>query len=192
MKTKFALTLVATALATLVSTQAQAGMLGSTVTSQYYSYGGQYNGGGSPDTFVANGTAQSSFFNYYNLTVSDSQITYDFLSSVTWSSSGASLNTGGLYITNGNLLTFSGAPSISSVTLDGASSFTAGFSNSNITFNTNSIATDWQQLTFNSGDKLIFNVNAVSAVPEPETYALMLAGFGIVAGVSRRRLAAKA
>jgi hypothetical protein len=27
----------------------------------------------------------------------------------------------------------------------------------------------------------------ITAVPEPETYALMLAGLGVVAGVARRR-----
>ena len=33
-------------------------------------------------------------------------------------------------------------------------------------------------------------IGSVSAVPEPETFALMLAGFGIIAGVARRRKAA--
>jgi PEP-CTERM motif len=184
MKAKFALTLVAAALSTLVASQAHAGLLGSTVNTQYYSYGGVYNGGGSPASFVANGTPQNTFFNYYSLTVSDSQITYQFLSDTTWSASGVSLNSGGLFITNGNLLTFTGAPSITSVTLDGASSAVAGFGISNVTYNSNSVAVDWQNVTFHNGDKVILNVNAV---PEPETYALLLAGLGIVAGVARRR-----
>lgn len=34
-----------------------------------------------------------------------------------------------------------------------------------------------------------FNIGAVSAVPEPETYALLLAGLGLVAGIARRRKA---
>lgn len=168
------------------ASQAQAGLLGSTVNTQYYSYGGPYNGGGSPDTFVANGTPQNSFFNYYSLTVSDSQIEYDFLSSVTWSSSGVSLNSSGLFITNGNLLSFSGAPAITGVSFNGASSVISGFSLANITFNSSNIAVDWQNITFNQGDKVILDIN-VTAVPEPETYAMLLAGLGLMSVVARRR-----
>ena len=58
--------------------------------------------------------------------------------------------------------------------------------------------------TFAVGDKITFNTaanqnglshaaiytNSVTAVPEPETYALMLAGLGVVTFVSKRRKAA--
>jgi hypothetical protein len=33
---------------------------------------------------------------------------------------------------------------------------------------------------------------AVTAVPEPETYALMLAGLGLIGGIARRRKAKQA
>jgi PEP-CTERM motif len=186
MKVKLALSLVAAVVATLVAGQAHAQLLGSTVNTQYYAYGSAYNGGSSPSTFVANGTPQNTFFNYYDLTVSDTQIIYNFTTDVTWSSSGVSLNSDGLFITNGNLLTFANAPSFTSVTLDGASTAVSGFSLSNITFNASSVATDWQNVAFHTGDQVILNVNAV---PEPETYAMMLAGLGVMGTIARRRRA---
>lgn len=166
------------------ASQAHAGLLGSNVNTQYYSYGGAYNGGGSPASFVANGTQQATFFNYYSLTVFDNKVEYDFLESTTWSPSSVSLNSGGLFITNGNLLTFSGASPITSVTLDGASSVVPGFGIGNVSFNSTNIAVDWQQVHFNAGDKVILNV---SAVPEPETYAMLLAGLGLLGAIGRRR-----
>jgi hypothetical protein len=47
---------------------------------------------------------------------------------------------------------------------------------------------DTYTLTFNSNAMKVDDVSiAVTAVPEPETYALMLAGLGIVGFVARRR-----
>lgn len=174
-----------TTLLAIASLQAHAGLLGSTVNTQYYSYGSTYNSGGSPASFVANGTAQNQFFNYYTLTITDNQVIYNYLSNTTWSPSATSLNQNGLFITNGNLLTFSGV-TISSVTLDPASAAAAGFSSANVTFNANSIAVDWQNVNFQQGDKVIFDVNA-APVPEPESYALMLAGLGVIGFAARRR-----
>ena len=169
--------------AAFAATQAHAGLLGSTVTSQYYAYGSLYNGGGSPSTFIADDTAQGQFDNYYTITVSDNQITYDFLSNTTWSPSATSLNSGGLFITNGNLLTFSGAPVITSVTLDPASTG-INFTQSGVTFNSDNVAVDWQNVNFAAGSTVILDVNAV---PEPETYALMFAGLGALSWVARRK-----
>src|SRR5580700_1953461 len=108
---------------------AYAGLLGSSVVSQYYAYGGTYNGYGSPTSFVANGTLQDTFCGAcgfgFNLTVTNTQIDYVLFGTGPWASSTVSLNSGGLYITNGNLLTFTGA-SITGVTLD-ASSNVPGF-----------------------------------------------------------------
>lgn len=179
MQIKASLLKYVAALALVCVSQAHAGLLGSTVTSQYYAYGGTYNSGGSPAVFIANGTAQTSFFTYFSLTVTDNQVVYDFLSDVTWSSSGTSLNSNGLFITNGNLLSFMGASPIANVTMDPASRGGSG-----VTFNANNIAIDWQNISFRQGDQVILNV---SAVPEPGTYALMFAGLAIVGAAASRR-----
>jgi len=57
------------------------GLLGSTVTSQYYSFGGAYSGPGSPATFTADGSPQATFGDFYSIIVTDTQIIYDFLPS---------------------------------------------------------------------------------------------------------------
>ena len=168
------------------TSQAHAGLLGSTVNTQYYAYGSLYNGGGSPDSFIANGTVQNQFFNFYALTVTDTTVKYDFLSDTTWSPSDVSLNSDGLFITNGNLLSFTGAPAITSVTFNSFSSVVPGFSLANVTFNSDKIAVDWQNVTFHQGDKVILDVN-LAPVPEPETYAMLLAGLGFIGLIRRKK-----
>lgn len=42
-------------------------------------------------------------------------------------------------------------------------------------------------LTFSSSSNVVFSSSAVAAVPEPETYALLLAGLGLVGVVARRK-----
>ncbi|MFN0183013.1 MAG: PEP-CTERM sorting domain-containing protein [Aquabacterium sp.] len=178
------LALAAIAAVTLASASAHAGLLGSSATSQYYAYGGAYNGGGSPDTFVVDGGAHAPFFNYYTIIVTDTQIIYDYQSASTWSSSGVSLNTAGLYIDNGNLLSFVGAPSITSVTVDGSTNM-GGFGAGNVTFNAGAVAVSWANLSFDDNTQVVLNINTM--VPEPGTYALMALGLVGVAAVARRR-----
>jgi hypothetical protein len=159
---------------------AYAGLLGSDVVSQYYAYGGAYSGYGSPTSFVANGTVQETFCGAcgsigFNLTVTDTQISYVLFGTGPWSPSGTSLNSGGLFITNGNLLTFTGV-TIMGVTLDGASNV-PGFTAANVTFNSGNIAIDWQNLG-NGGEQVILDVTSSGAsVPEPGAWITMLAGF---------------
>lgn len=43
------------------------------------------------------------------------------------------------------------------------------------------------KLTGNAGGSTTVNLHAVHAVPEPETYAMMLAGLGIIGAIARRR-----
>jgi hypothetical protein len=73
----------ATALIICSANVSQANLIGDTVTSQYYAYGGVYVGNGSPATFVANGSVQQTFGvgfpEGFNLTVRGNQIEYDFL-----------------------------------------------------------------------------------------------------------------
>jgi hypothetical protein len=169
---------------------AYAGLIGSEVTSQYYDYGGPYNAQGSPVSFTANGTVQQTFCSAcqegFNLTVTDNVIEYVlFGSGGDWSTSIPSLDSGGLYIANGNLLTFSGV-TITGVTLD-PSSNVPGFTAANVTFNANNVAIDWAGLSgIAPGDQVFLDVTTGPATaPEPATWMTMLAAL-TVAGAWRR------
>jgi hypothetical protein len=169
---------------------AYAGLIGSEVTSQYYAYGGPYNAQGSPVSFTANGTVQQTFCSAcqegYNLTITDHVIEYVlFGAGGDWSTSITSLDSDGLYIANGNLLTFSGV-TITGVTLD-PSSDVPGFTAANVTFNANNVAIDWAGLSgIAPGDQVFLDVTtAPSTAPEPATWMTMLAAC-TVAGVWRR------
>jgi len=78
------------------------------------------------------------------------------------------------------------------VTFTGLSAFGSGIangSNTNTQFVTISDVKGLNKLTFSTGS-IAFEVAQVSAVPEPETYALMLAGLGAVGFIARRRKSA--
>jgi hypothetical protein len=176
---------------TCCAAHAYAGMIGTSVTSQYYDNGTTYSLFGSPSTFVANGTVQESFCGSgcpegFDLTITDNQIDYVlFGSRGFWSESVPSLNSGGLFIANGNLLTFSGI-SISSVTLDGSSDV-PGFTAANVTFNANNVAINWAGVTgIAPGDAVVLDVtsSSPSVTPEPATWINILIGF---AGVGLRQ-----
>lgn len=166
--------------------QAFADMTGSTVTSQYYAYGAAYNGYGSPTTFVANGTVQQTFCSgcgaQFDLSVTGSQVIYNFSGGDIWSDSVTSLNSGGLFIRNGNLLTFSGF-TVNNVSIDASSTF-AGFDSSRLTYNSNNIAIDVMGLT--SSGSLVLDVNQTAA-PEPASLALLVTGLLGIAGTTRLR-----
>lgn len=120
----------------------------------------------------------------FNLTVTNNQIIYSLFGAGPWSSSIASLNSGGLFIANGNLLTFSGV-TITGVTLDGSSNV-PGFTSSNVTFDASDIAIDWASLG-NGGEQVVLDVTSSgSSVPEPAEWTTMLAGLAGI-GLWRRR-----
>jgi hypothetical protein len=167
-----------------------AGFIGETVTSQYYAYGTPYDGSGSPATFVADGTIQQTFGigfrEAFNLTVRDNQIEYDLLYDGFWSISDASLNTGGLYIANGNLITCNDVV-ITEATVNSSTTL-AGFNIGNLTFNTNGIAIDWAGFSnIRAGDKVILDVTfAGASVPEPPMLLLIGVGLAGLAGVRKK------
>ena len=166
----FAVLIVGAALLTC-SAKAEAGLLGDTINWQYYAYGGPYMGYGSPGSFVAGSTSsnfgvgiQSNFFAYFNVSANNSQIIFDYSTSYTggstWSPSGVSFNSGGLYIENGILLMDSANP-FTSVSINSLTNM-SGFSSSNITFNSSNIAINWAGLPFDSNTWVVLNVNTTS------------------------------
>jgi len=179
----FSTKLLAAALTTAsllaASLPAQAGLIGSTVSSQYFFNGQAYN---NPQSFTADGGAHANFFNYFQVEVTDHQVIFDystFNGSASWNNA-AGWSSGGLYIESGNLLNFIGAPDIHGVTLDAASNM-AGFNASRITFDHDSIAVNWAGLSFSNGTRVVLDIDA-GTVPEPASYALVaiaLAGLGL-------------
>lgn len=160
----------------LIGTAAHAGLNGDTVNVKMYfpDSSSVYQDLGTQ--VVGSSGAVFNFLGYFSLNVSDTQIkAYDFAFSSYWSPS--SFN--GFVVTN---LTnsFSGG-----YTVDPSTTM-AGLTNSNVTLmSPNSVGVNWNGLSFNK--ETVVTLNAVSAVPEQETYALMLAGLGLVGTIARRR-----
>ena len=177
------LTLAAASGATSV---ANAGMLGSTESWQYFAYGGAYN---SEQSYTVTGGNVGSFLDYFDIIVDDNSITFDYSrhnGTTTWSPSGLSLAP---TISNGIAINMLSGPAFQSVTIDGATNL-AGFNASRFSFTGNQIQVDWADLTFDSRTIVKFDINT-APVPEPETYALMLAGLGLVGFAARRKSAKK-
>lgn len=175
---------------------ASAGMIGGEVTSQYYAYGKK---SGAASVFTADGRAHARTFNTFDVTVTATQIIYDFrttIASGTWSTSVPSLNLDGLWIRSGNLLSFDGAPTITGVTIDAATTMT-GLTAANLTFNDSAIAIDWMGRSYNAGTRVVLNVELASAAPptavgEPPALAMAgLAALGLAGTAARRRRGAK-
>ena len=158
---------------------------GNSVTFQYYSYGGAYDGFGSPTTFTAPGSA--TFTPFFDVSVAGNQITYTYLTDTTWSSSVVSLDSGGLYVDNGSVIySEGGEPAITGVTLDPSSMLGgSGFNAGDITFNSGAVAVTWMNLSFAAGDTVVLDVNG--GVPEPATWALTILGFGAIGACLRSR-----
>lgn len=185
--------LVASAFATPT---AHAGFLGSAATFEYYVYGSAYDKGGSPTTFTVDGVAGASLYNpidsairYFDVLVTDSTIVFDFQGVGSWSESPVSLNSNGLYIETGPLMSFSGAPAIQAVSIDPGTNM-AGLVPTNITHDASRIAMNWEFLAFDPSTQVVLNVTfaPLAPVPEPSTIALASLGLGaVLLAVSRRR-----
>jgi hypothetical protein len=177
---------VTTILATAVlifSSGAYAGLNGSTVTSTYYANGGAYLFGTPTTTFNVSGTSEKLLFDSFDITVTDNKITYNFLKDSYFDYSSESYTSNGISINSGNLLSFTGSESITNVTYDPQSFADIGLG---LTFNANQVGLNWENVSFKAGSKVILNLVTVP-VPEPENFALLLAGLGLIA--LRRRQA---
>lgn len=168
----------AAAFAMVVSTPARAGMIGADVVSRYYNSGGAI---GSAVRIATDGAPHVAT-PWFSVTVTDSQVIYQFNSAGLWAASSPSLNQGGLFISNGNLLTFTG-PRITSVQLNPATNMT-GLTAANLTFNDGAIAISWAGLRFNPSTQVVLDVATVS---EPPTSALLLLGVGALTVSHRSR-----
>ena len=72
------------------------------------------------------------------------------------------------------------------ITLNSMSNM-VGFTNANFSASGNLLTVNWQGLSFTQSTQVIFNVAALAPVPEPETYAMLLAGMGVIGAVARRK-----
>ena len=176
----------------MLSVPAHADLLGSTLSWQYYAYGGaySYSGGQTSGTFVDNGGVGGEFIggagpHYFNIIADGSSITFDYsvdsVGASTWSPSSLSL---GPTIYNGIAIDMVSGPAFSSVTIDAATNM-AGFDSSRISFTGNEIQVDWQNLNFDSSTIVKLDVNSV---PEPSAYALLACALAALL-VCKRRIA---
>lgn len=191
--------LLAVAMMFAVSATAEAALMGDTIDWQYYAFGGTYDYLGSPGSFVAGST--TSFFGgvfnnlnygYFTISATDTQIIFDYsLCSPcpsTWDSSPDSLNSGGLYIQNGILLTDITSNPFSSVTVDAATNM-SGFSISNVTFTANQLAVNWMGLSYDSSTRVVLDISSNASVPEPASILLLGSGLMGLAAWKRKRVA---
>ena len=174
-----------------VAASSYAGLTGSTMTANYY------RGGGIQQAGYATGAVSGSVLGTYSsdrddlngaiyqVSVTDTQVILDFSVNQngprTWTTSILSLNSGGLVVNQGTALFFSGAPEITSVSLDALSNM-GGLDASRITFNGIAVAINWAGLSFDNNTRVVLNVNSV---PAPGALAL-LGAVGLV-GARRRR-----
>ena len=173
-------------LATFSSGAAIAGLNGSPISVQYYfpdlvsPYG---SATATPPTFLVGAGVESSI-NVENVTFlgidfSDNALVIDFstlLGAPTWTDTPF----------NGLVFTGSALGSIEGITIDPSSTF--GFNPSGASVVGNELRLDWGGVTYGDGQKLTLHFD-FGAVPEPATWTMLIAGFGLVGFAARRRVA---
>lgn len=163
--------LVAAICAAFIGSAHADGIGGDTVNVKYY-YPNTFTQIDDFGTQVVSGSGATFVTPNFNISVTDSQIIVTNFHDGGWWSS-ADFN--GFVVTD---LT----KNFSAYALDPASTM-VGLSNANVTNLANSVSVNWQGLAIYPSPVVILN-----AVPEPETYAMLLAGLGLIGVVSRRRI----
>lgn len=162
----------------LAGNAARAGLLGSTLSWQYYAFGGAYTGTESAGTFVDNGSTGGTFIGggnetYFDIIADNSSITFNYsdlnAGDGSWTTSDLSLAP---TIHNGIAVNMVSGPAITSVTIDPATTM-AGFDMSRISYTASQIQVDWQNLAYSPTTIVKLDINQV---PEPSTFALLAAG----------------
>jgi hypothetical protein len=176
--------------AMLCATAAASDFTGSTVAWQYYAYGAAYTQGTSSGSFVDNGTVGGTFSDgtntYFNIIAGANFIEFDYSVCTScpnaWSDSVLSLAP---TIYNGIDINFSGAPTITSVSVDPATNM-AGFNNSYFSFTGSELQVDWHLLPFDKSTIVKLDLNGTST-PEPGSLLLLGSGLLGAVGVARRK-----
>jgi uncharacterized repeat protein (TIGR01451 family) len=161
------------------SSSVAGGFLGSTMSWQYYAYGGAYGSGDSccSGTFVdgdggGTDTAIGGVPIYFTISADDSSITFNYsvdsIGPDTWSASALSLSP---TIYNGIAVNISSGPTLTSVTIDPSTNM-AGFDATHVSFAGSQIQVDWQNLPFNTSTIVKLDLNNL------ETLTLTELGLG--------------
>ncbi|MCX2863612.1 PEP-CTERM sorting domain-containing protein [Paucibacter sp. PLA-PC-4] len=154
-------------------------LLGSSVVSRFYALGNPITApGASPLEFIVDGNPRPGYANHFTVTVTDSQIIYDFVGINGYVNSVPSYNQNGLYIEVGNLLVFSNASPILTASINAATNM-AGFSADRLSYNATGVAVNWAGLAWTDQTVVAIDINP-AAVPEPSTWLLCLAGIAVL------------
>lgn len=179
---QFGLSALGLALA-LLPVPALAGLAGTTVGEGYYFPDAVtlYSGASySPQSFVVGAGPESTITveGVTTITVDFADTSLDLLfntilTNPTWNSTAF----------NGVIFTGPGLATLNSVTVNGSTNF-AGFDASRVALSGNQLLLNWQGLSYNDGTSISLSFGVV---PEPATWALLIAGFGMVGYAARRR-----
>jgi hypothetical protein len=136
--------------------------------------------------WITPGVDQGQSYDSWSNGVYDYQLTFD----LTGSDASTASFTGRLAADNAVTVLLNGVEIATTSSLSSWAQFAAstGFTSGLNTLDF--LVTNWQQDSYNpTGLRVEFTSSSVSAVPEADTYAMMLAGLGLVGFVARRRKA---